>query len=264
MARKAGVTIIRNPQLTPYLGPHIFFPPDLKESKRDNFEHETITILIRQLPPAKVWATALQPGLKQAGLLKHEGFDLNIRQTFLMDLAGQDEAALFNRLHEDFRRNLRKTSVTITITDEPEALRDLYTYQEATLQRKGLKMQCTFPYMQRLFAACAAMGQTALWVARSEDKTQAILWHMWDAQRAYYLVGSKNPEVKNNSAMTALIWHAITHSKKLGKITFDFEGSMAPGIEAFFRHFGARRELYFSLLRNESLRWKMVKLLRRG
>src|SRR5579871_4976046 len=52
--KKAGVNIIRNPFLTPYLGPHIFFPHDLKASKHDNFEHETIEALLGKLPSSKV------------------------------------------------------------------------------------------------------------------------------------------------------------------------------------------------------------------
>ncbi len=35
--KKAGVSLLRNPLLTPYLGPHVFFPPDLKESNVDGF-----------------------------------------------------------------------------------------------------------------------------------------------------------------------------------------------------------------------------------
>jgi lipid II:glycine glycyltransferase (peptidoglycan interpeptide bridge formation enzyme) len=86
---------------------------------------------------------------------------------------------------------------------------------------------------------------------------------MWDDVRAYYLVGSKNPAAKDNNAMPALLWHAAKHSKGLGKISLDFEGSMVPGVERFFRNFGAERHLYPTLVRERSALWKMAKTIKR-
>ena len=42
---------------------------------------------------------------------------------------------------------------------------------------------------------------------------------------------------------------------------FDFEGSMDPGVEKFFRNFGGMRELYLVLRKNESLLWKLKERL---
>lgn len=258
-----GLRILRNPPLTPYLGPHIVFPADLKQSKQDNFEHETLSALLAQLPPVKVWSTALWPGLRQAGLFRQHGFSLQVRQTFIMDLRDASEETVFNRLHEDFRRNIRKSAAELVISDEPELLERLYGFQSATLDRKALRMYYSFGYMQRLFSAARERGQCALWVARREGEVQAALWHLWDASRAYYLVGARREGLRDNRAVTALIWQAMRESLVMGKRSFDFEGSMDPGVEAFFRHFGAGRELYLSLEKTESLLWKAAGLLRR-
>src|ERR1035437_3452465 len=53
--KKPGVTMLRTPMLTPYLGPHVFYPDDMKESRLDSFEYEAVAELMKQLPPAKVW-----------------------------------------------------------------------------------------------------------------------------------------------------------------------------------------------------------------
>ena len=261
--KHAGITIHRNPALTPYLGPHIFYPPDLKESKRDNFEHETIAALLQQLPRFDVWAAALNPGLKQAGLFHHAGFTSAMRQTFIMDLAGHSEDEIFARLHEDYRRNIRKAAQELTITNDEGLLPKLYQFQQETLGRKKLKMSYPLCYMKQLYSAAKSHDRTALYVAAKGDQPQAILWHLWDDVRAYYLVGAKNPAVKDSRAVTALIWHAIRESHATGKISFDFEGSMDPGVEHFFRHFGARRELYPVLTKNDSLLWRLKSLIRR-
>lgn len=259
--RKGNVSIRRSQFLSAYSGPHVFFPHDLKESKRDNFEHEVITALLGQMPTAKVWHLSLQPGLKHAGLLKGAGFDVQVRQTFLMDLQGGTEA-VFAKLNEDYRRNIRKAEAELTIADEPACLPQLYEFLKATLNSKDLQVHYTAAQMQQLFDACKANNSTALWVARKGDAVQAIVWEVWDEDCAYYLAGAKNPTEKDNRAMTALLWHAIKAAIQMGRKVFDFEGSMDAGVEKFFRNFGAERELYLTIQKNDSLLWKLKEKLR--
>ncbi len=257
-----GISFLKQPPLCPYLGPYVAFPTDLKVSKRESFEHQTITALLDQLPKTQVMTIACQPDIRQAGLFTQAGFDLKVRQTFLMELHNATEADLLNRLQEDYRRNLRKAHQEFTIANEPDAASDLYAFQEATLARKGLRMHYQSSYFRRLLDASVAHQQGALWVARKAGVAQAMVWQVWDATRSYYLVGSKNPAVKDMRAMTALIFHAMNHSRMLGHQHFDFEGSMDPGVEHFFRHFGGQKALYLVLQKNTSLLWKLKQRLR--
>src|SRR5690606_4271975 len=141
-------------------------------------------------------------------------FEVQVRQTFIMPLDGPVDD-IFNRLHEDYRRNIRKAEKEITISNEPEMLQQLWGYQKATLDKKDVRMHFTQLQIQTIFDACIQHDSAALWVARKDGELQAILWHLWDGVQAYYLVGSNNPAAKDNRSMTALIWHAIKHSKVL-------------------------------------------------
>ncbi|MCB0699791.1 MAG: GNAT family N-acetyltransferase [Chitinophagales bacterium] len=259
--KKMNVTLLRDQVLTPYWGPYVAYPHDLKHSKRDNFQHETITALLEQLPKVQYMYVSLFPGLKQVGLFKDNGLEVNTRQTFIMPLEERIDN-VFDKLHEDYRRNVRKAEAELEIEDEPALLKDLWEYQKATLDGKDVRMHFSLEQLQSAFDACKQHDCTALWVARKGGEVQAILWHLWDDKHAYYLVGSKNPASKNNRAMTALIWHAITESKLRDKLSFDFEGSMDPGVEKFFRNFGGNRELYLVIQKNTSLLWKLKSLLR--
>lgn len=259
--QKLGVSILRDPVLTSYSGPYVSFPHDLKFSKRDSFEHDVVTQLLGQLPDAQVWSTALMPELKQVGLFTEKEFDVSVKQTFIMPLSEPIEN-IFSRLNEDHRRKVRKAEKELTINDEPELLKDLWLYQQATLQRKDVAMHFSLAKLEELYTACKKHDCTALWVARKEGVVQAIVWHVWDGSRAYYLVGGKNPDTSDYKAMTGLLWHAIAHSKKLGSETFDFEGSMDGGVERFFRNFGADRSLYLVLKKNRSTIWKLKELVR--
>jgi len=259
---KAGIKMSRQPPLTPYLGPHAFYPHDLKNTRRDNYEHETVRGLAAHLPPLPVWNISCMPGLKQVGLLQELKFNTNFRQTFVADLTLSDND-LLSGLHTDFRRSIRKAADELAIENLPGCAGDLFRFQAATLERKGTGIHYSPQLLEQLISESVAQNSGALWVAKKRGVIEAILWNLWDATRSYYLVGAKNPEVRDNHAMTMLIWHSMMHCKSLGKASFDFEGSMIPGVERFFRNFGGKRELYPVLQKNDSLLWRLIRYARK-
>ena len=244
--------------LTPYLGPHIFYPADLKSSRADSFEYETVAELMKLLPDAKVWHLAMPPGMKQAGLFKQYKLRTEVQQTFLVMLNGSDQE-LFAGIKESARRNIKQAEKEITITEDKACLDQLYAYQQHTLSGKGKQLAYSKEDIKKILDACYAQNACALWVARSSTTIEAILWQVWDETRSYYLMGGQNPEANGYKAMSLLMWHSMRESKKRGHIAFDLEGSMDPGVERFFRNFGGGRELYMVLLKNDSLLWKIKK-----
>ena len=258
--KKVSVSLLRNPMLTPYLGPHVFFPKDIKESNLDSFEHETVTELMKQVPDADVWHLALKPGMKQAGLFKNKKLRPLVQQTFLLDLA-ESEDALLGNMKETTRRNIRQADKDITVSNSPESVKELYKFQKATLTNKGAAPAYTAAYLQKIMDACLAHDAAKLWVAKKDGETQAIVWQVWDDNSSYYFMGGQNQESSSSKAMSLLLWCAIKEAKKKGHKTFDLEGSMDEGVERFFRSFGGQRALYIVLHKNDSLLWKLKKMI---
>lgn len=255
--RRLWVGLRRTPLLTPYLGPHVFYPADLKPVNRDSYEHETIAQLLQQLPDEKVWNLSIQPGCYQAGLFHSQGLKSVARQTFRIDLQ-QPEDTIFGLFRENLRRNVRSAEKELRITDDPACIETLYEFQKSTLSRKNKGLAHDLPLLSRLFEACYSRGCARLWVARRGDRVQAVVWVAWDQQCCYYLAGGQNPDAEGYKAMSALLWHAIREARALGLKTYDLEGSMDPGVERFFRSFGAERTLYLVLRRNISASWTIL------
>jgi hypothetical protein len=68
----------------------------------------------------------------------------------------------------------------------------------------------------------------------------------YDTKRAYYIMGGISRD--NNFAMSYLLWEAMLYVKNtLNLEVFDFEGSMIPSIERYFRKFGGDLTPYYSL-----------------
>lgn len=68
----------------------------------------------------------------------------------------------------------------------------------------------------------------------------------YDTKRVYYIMGGVDRST--NFGMSYLLWEAMLYSKNtLALNTFDFEGSMIPSIEKYFRKFGGELTPYYSL-----------------
>jgi hypothetical protein len=261
LTERVSITMMRTPRLTSYLGPHIFFPPDIKDSNRDSYEFEVIEQLIDALPDADVWHLSIYPGIKQAGLFRRAGLKIEAQQTFLCSLEDTEEV-IFDHFKQSLRRNIRSAESEITITNEPGLIPTLYAFQKVRLGEKRVVQHYTDYEMKVLMDACLDNKSGALWVARRGGDILALIWNVWDAERSYYFMGAKNPGIESSDAMSALLWHCIKQAKARGNKMFDFEGSMDAGVERFFRSFGSRRELYLILRRDGHWLWRLLGALR--
>lgn len=68
-----------------------------------------------------------------------------------------------------------------------------------------------------------------------------------DTETAYYLLGGYNEEKRHHGAGALALFEAIKHAQKLGLKRFDFEGSVIPDIERYFRGFGGQLIPYLTV-----------------
>ena len=88
------------------------------------------------------------------------------------------------------------------------------------------------------------------------DLCAAVYFCRWK-DRVIYFNAASNEEGKNTGAMYYLINRFIEDNAEKNLI-LDFEGSMIPGVERFYKGFGAKPETYFQLKYNRLpllLRW---------
>ena len=96
------------------------------------------------------------------------------------------------------------------------------------------------PAEARFEAALRRAGRCQAFLARSkEGEPLGGVWIAWDDKRAYYLLGGFDHSAKSNNAVALAMWRAIQFTATNLKLPeFDFEGSMIPAVERFFRKFG--------------------------
>ena len=84
-------------------------------------------------------------------------------------------------------------------------------------------------------------------VSYQNQKPIAASFCIFDNKKVYYLLGGYDSQNKHQGAGAIAVDAAIQHSKELGISIFDFEGSMLPEVEKYFRGFGGDLIPYYSI-----------------
>lgn len=80
----------------------------------------------------------------------------------------------------------------------------------------------------------------------AQGRIHAAAFLIWNPDRAYYLMGGGDPELRNSGAGSLVMWEAISFASTVSR-QFDFEGSMIEPVERFFRAFGGEPVSFFSI-----------------
>ena len=238
--RRAGLTVLDQPPLTPALGPALASSSG-KEASRLSTEMRLLGALVERLPPFDLFVQTFSPAITNWLPFHWAGFEASAGCTYRIDdLADLD--SVWSGFSSSVRNDIRNAERALAVrTDLPHSvIADLYG---KTLDRRGVR-SLNAADLLRLLAECDGRGVgEPLFAVDGQDRVHAACYIVWDQQAAYYLIGARDEQFANRGAMSLLIWEAIRRASAVTK-AFDFEGSMIEPVERYFRSFGGRQVLY--------------------
>ncbi len=221
--------------LTPYLGPIMLTSDD--PVKRRAEEISLLERLLDEIGPAAMIDARCHPGFDYWTPLRWHGFAQTTVYTWrLSDLVDLD--ALFARVRENVRREIRKSRKR-AIEVSGGTLEELLAVHARTVAHQGIgDAERSRTVLARIEDAASRRDARTILIARDGDgNAHAGAYLVHDARHSYYLVGGSDAELRGSGAMSAVMWAAIEDAARR-RTGFDFEGSMLPGVERFFRAFG--------------------------
>jgi hypothetical protein len=245
--RRLGVTMLAQPRLTPALGPWIEASSG-GDAKRLAREHEAMGALIEALPRFDVFRQAFHPSVTNWLPFYWNGFQATVMYTYrLDDLTDLD--AVWSGFRQSVRREIRKAERSVEVRTDL-GLAAFLRVNEKTFRRQGRPLPHTWELVERLDAACARRdARRVLFAVDARDRVHAALYIVWDADSGYYLMSGADPDLRTSGAGSLLAWEAIRFCAGVTRC-FDFEGSVVPSLERFFRAFGARQVPYLQVSRS--------------
>jgi len=244
---KFGVRYASHPQLTPYLG--IVFKPDhdlkyvSRISDQKQISREISKRLKEDFSSIKIsfapFPVDLQPFI-------WEGFTANVSYTYLLSI--DDLELVWKNMDKKRRNDIRRAEEDGIYVETSSNFNEIFSLVEKTLRRQKGKVdrQIASKYNETL----SERNQCKSLLAKNKrGDIIAGAYTVWDNKRAYYLLGGFDPEKSQRGASAIAVWEAIKFTKKeLGLNEFDFEGSMIPEVEQFFREFGGKLTPRYSVI----------------
>ncbi len=239
--RRLGMRYIIQPQLTQFSGP-VFFPPDdLSPQRRVDFEHNACKLLIDKLKALKpdFFRQRLSPEVTDWLPFHWAGFSQTTRYTYRITDIGDTQRVFdaFDRSKERQRR-IRRIAECYTV-DTSITSADFAKLHTAYWHSRGQHDVTPECLMRRVVDTATARGQgLTLGLRDSEGVLQAAWFAVFDSRCAHALLSAKASASTPADVSALLVWRMIEHLAP-HTAAFDFEGSMEPTLEYFYRSFGA-------------------------
>lgn len=184
------------------------------------------------------------------------GYQVAPKYTYQIDL-NQNEENILAQMSPERRKNITKSQKEGLVIKESIGLIDSQKLIENTFVKQGLWYDKEV--LNSLFAKFNSIANAIAYSCYEEETLLATVFCIRDNDKTYYILGGFDGESKHSGAGAFAMWHAIKKSKEIGVSVFDFEGSMQPSIEKYFRGFGGKLVSYFSISKQN---WKGKALLK--
>jgi len=233
---------IRNPVLTPWMGPYIKYPEEQKYAKRRSFEKKIVDEILAGLPKFNYLKISTYPGFQNWLPFHWAGFRQSTNYTYVLENIGDTEA-LERNFSWELKKNLRKASRAVEVKhiEDPEIT---FGFVRKTFHRQGKEPPFSLDFLLNLDRTLKEKGCRRIYVAEDrEGNLHGSVYIVNDRNSAYYLLGGGDPVYRRSCANSLLLWEAIREAATEVPV-FDFEGSMIEPIERHFRGFGAVQKPY--------------------
>lgn len=242
--KKYGLTALTHPPLTQTLGPWLR-PSLAKYANQLAEQKDLMTEIIRLLPKCHLFRQNFSPAVTNWLPFYWAGFSQTTQYTYrIHDLTDLD--AVWAEFRDSIRRSIRKAQKLIVVRDDL-GINKFLEINRLTFLRQRKQLPYSTELVRRLDASCEQRNSRRIFFAQdSKGSIHAAIYIVWDANAAYYLMGGRNPELRNSGATSLLMWEAIKFASTVTRV-FDFEGSMIESVERFFRSFGAKQVPYFHI-----------------
>ena len=225
----------------------IWFNPEFeKENYSKNlFRKQTICEqLIRRLPSHTYFLQNFHYSFTDWLPFYWRGYRQTTRYTYILpDIRNIPE--MEKNRNSNIRRNIKKARTEYQI----EIKTHLTPEQFLEINAKSYERQGEKAYqpkiLRRLIETVYSRNQGNTWGAFDQSgQLRAAVFFVWQENCAYYIAGGSDSTGRKSGAHLLVLSEAIREVSNVAA-SFDFEGSMIPGVERVFRSFGAIQKPYF-------------------
>lgn len=243
--KRFGLSFYRNAPYTPEMGPFLKLEAQNPVRVMDVWK-ETMSLMAEFLDklPYSVISVACNKNILDMQPFIWRKFKVIPGYTYVIDLSQSIEEIL-NKMSNERRKNINKAmkdGLHVLTIEDYDIVKSLVM---KTFSRQKIKINES--HLNKIIIEFATSGNSYAFGTFMHDKPIACVFCVYDKNTAYYLLGGYDSENKHHGAGALAMWEAIKFARKSDLMKFDFEGSMVPQIERYFRGFGGQLTPYYTI-----------------
>lgn len=241
--KKFGLRIFRNPPFTTTIGPLLEISAKNRVAVMGTWKKalSLMAEFIEDLPYSIV-SFSLDKNVVDTQPFIWNKFKVIPGYTYILDLSKSTEDVR-KGMSAERRNDMNKATKDGLIAKQVGDFEVVKSLVLKTYSRQ--KMTANEYYLDKVLFEFANKDNSFGFVTFKEDKPIATSFCVYDRNTVYYLLGGYDYESKHHGAGALATWEGIKYAKSLTLKYFDFEGSMVPQIERYFRGFGGQLTPYY-------------------
>lgn len=247
VVRRIGwLALAGHPPLTPYLGP-VIRVTEMKPVTELSYRKRAYSALARYLRSMFHRITfRLPPEVIDLQPFMWSGFVAGVGYTYRVKLDGLD--SVWQSMDVSRRNDIRRAQQDGLRVCSDASVDEVIDVAEASFRRQGLRG--TFRHAARQYdQVLRRLGRCRGFIIKdATGNPLAAAYIVWDKKRAYYVLGGYAEKYRHHGAGPLALWESMRFAREEASLgEFDFEGSMVPPIESYFRKFGGILTPYYTL-----------------
>jgi len=241
--KKFGFSIYRNPPFTPYVGPFLKIEAKNKVSIMNNWKNSLrlIADFIDNLNYSII-SFSLNREIIDTQPFIWKKFKVIPNYTYILSL-NENIDKINKRMSSERRNDIKKALKDNIYVEKIENYENVKLLVQKVFYRQGKKLNEY--YLNKILFNFSNNHNSFAFVSFKNDIPISAAFCVYDNDTAYYLLGGYDYENKHHGAGALALWECIKYAQSIGLKYFDFEGSMIPEIEQYFRGFGGKLTPYF-------------------
>jgi len=258
--KKAGFTLLRQPYLTPYLGPLIQYPKrQTKLSYIYGHEKKVIEELVKALPKFSYFNQKCHFDFQNGQPFYWNDFEVHTNYTYVVNL-DQSYKDIESAFEGKVRTSIRKAEESL-ICEQSDDLERFFRLNEQTFHHQDMESPYTMEHLLALDNFLASVQKRSILVVKDKsDRWHAAIYLVYDRGTAYTLMIASDPELRKSGAIAYAVSNAIRQAKK-DSSKLDFCGSMEERFQRVFRSFGAKQQANLRIMKKQGAAFKTMNSL---
>jgi len=241
--RKFGLRIFRNPPYTPVMGPFLEIKAKNPVAIMD-FWKEVLSLLADFLDNfhSSIISVSLSRNVIDTQPFIWKKFKVVPGYTYVVGL-NEPIDNIRGNMSAEKRNDINKATRDGLLVEQVNNFEVVKALVFKTFLRQELSVNKD--YLSKILFEFATEDNSFAFVTFKDNSPIAASFCVYDRNTAYYLLGGYDDKNRHHGAGALSVWEAIKHAQGLGLKYFDFEGSMVPPIEKYFRGFGGKLTPYY-------------------